>query len=91
MGYCGPMGFPAQIPVHRVGGMNFLWLLRGYGFIEVWIMRGSTVFSFWGLFLLDLLASVAEVESIWMAVSFRIWGGSLESAGILVAIVCCGG
>jgi hypothetical protein len=43
MGYCGPMGFASQIPVHRVGGMELLWDIRGYGLSGVWIMRGSTV------------------------------------------------
>jgi hypothetical protein len=43
MWYCGLMGFGAQIPVHRVGGMEMLWHLRGYGLSEVWFTRGSTV------------------------------------------------
>jgi hypothetical protein len=45
MGYCGLMGFRAQIPIHRVGGMVLLWYLRGYGLSKVWFMRGSTVYS----------------------------------------------
>jgi hypothetical protein len=43
MWYCGLMGFGTQIPVHRVGGMEMLWHLRGYGLSEVWFTRGSTV------------------------------------------------
>ena len=43
MGYCGPMGFASKITVHRVGGMELLWHMRGYGLSQVWIKRGSTV------------------------------------------------
>src|SRR6266849_3757484 len=43
IGYCGLMGFGAQIPIHRVGGMVLLWYLRGYGLSKVWFTRGSTV------------------------------------------------
>src|ERR1700761_4705385 len=28
---------------HRHGYMKNLWVLRGYGFSEVWVRRGSTV------------------------------------------------
>src|SRR5713101_9121179 len=45
IGYCGLMGFGAQIPIHRVGGMVLLWYSRGYGLSKVWFTRGSTVFS----------------------------------------------
>ena len=43
IGYCGLMGFGAQIPIHRVGGMVLLWYSRGYGLSKVWFTRGSTV------------------------------------------------
>ena len=43
MGYCGPMGYGMQFPANRVGGSLELWVIRGYGFSEVWVMRGSTV------------------------------------------------
>jgi hypothetical protein len=43
MGYCGRMGYGVKIPAHRVGGPEKLWVIRGYGLSEVWVMRGSTV------------------------------------------------
>ena len=32
MGYCGPMGYGVQIPAHRVGGSEKLWVIRGMGY-----------------------------------------------------------
>ena len=46
MGYCGPMGYGVKIPAHRVGGPEKLWVIRGYGLSEVWVMRGSTVVAY---------------------------------------------
>ena len=46
MGYCGLMGFGAQIPIHRVGGMVLLWYSRGYGLSKVWFTRSSTVYGY---------------------------------------------
>ncbi|KJA26851.1 hypothetical protein HYPSUDRAFT_132193, partial [Hypholoma sublateritium FD-334 SS-4] len=46
MGYCGLMGYGLQIPAHRLGGSIFLWVMRGYGLSEVWVMRVSTVIAF---------------------------------------------
>ncbi|KAF8814357.1 hypothetical protein BYT27DRAFT_7014425, partial [Phlegmacium glaucopus] len=45
MGYCGPMGYGIQFPANQVGGQPELWDIRGYGFREVWVKRGSTVFN----------------------------------------------
>ena len=43
MGYCGLMGYGLQIPANQLGGPNFLWVIRGYGFSQAWVMRVSTV------------------------------------------------
>jgi len=43
MGYCRPMGYGMQFPAYQVGGQVRLWVIRGYGLTEVWVMRGSTV------------------------------------------------
>src|SRR6266849_4564540 len=45
IGYCGLMGFGAQIPIHQVGGTVLLWYSRGYGLSKVWFTRGSTVYG----------------------------------------------
>ena len=45
MGYCRPMGYGMQFPVNQVGGQLELWVLRGYGLLEVWVKRSSTVVS----------------------------------------------
>ena len=45
MGYCGPMGYGMQFPANQVGGQLELWVLRGYGLLEVWVKRSSTVVS----------------------------------------------
>ncbi|KIJ97764.1 hypothetical protein K443DRAFT_105104, partial [Laccaria amethystina LaAM-08-1] len=37
------MGCAMHFPVNQLGGHKMLWGLRGYGFLEVWIKRGSTV------------------------------------------------
>ena len=34
MGYCGLMGYGLQIPANQLGGPNFLWVIRGYGFSQ---------------------------------------------------------
>lgn len=39
------MGFWSKIAVHRVGGLIFIWGIRGYGLIEVCVKRGSTVYD----------------------------------------------
>ena len=44
MGYCGLMGYGLQIPANQPGGPNFLWVIRGYGFSQAWVMRVSTVY-----------------------------------------------
>ena len=46
MGYSRPMGFYMQIPAHRVGGPEKVWVTGGYGLSEVCVMAGSTVLSF---------------------------------------------
>ena len=43
MGYSRPMGFYMQIPAHRVGGPEKVWVTGGYGLSEVCVMTGSTV------------------------------------------------
>ena len=45
MGYCGPMGYGMHSPAHQVGGWLGLWVKRGYGLPEVWVKRGSTVYT----------------------------------------------
>ena len=45
MGYCGLMGYGLQIPANQLGRPNFLWVIRGYGFSQAWVMRVSTVVS----------------------------------------------
>jgi len=32
MGYSRPMGFYMQIPAHRVGGPEKVWVTGGYGY-----------------------------------------------------------
>jgi len=44
MGYGRFMGYVMHFPVNQLGGHKMLWGLRGYGFSEVWVKRGSTVF-----------------------------------------------
>ena len=44
MGYSRPMGFYMQIPAHRVGGPEKVWVTGGYGLSEVCVMAGSTVY-----------------------------------------------
>ena len=39
------MGFGSKIPVTRVGGRDFLWVMAGYGLPRVWVKTGSTVLS----------------------------------------------
>jgi hypothetical protein len=47
MGYCGPMGYYGmQFPAIQAGGQLELWVLRGYGFLEVWVKRSSTTVVF---------------------------------------------
>ena len=43
MGYGRFMGYAMHFPVNQLGGHKMLWDKRGYGFIEVWVKRGSTV------------------------------------------------
>ena len=43
MGYGRIMGFGSKIPVTRVGGQDFLWVMAGYGLPQVWVKTGSTV------------------------------------------------
>ena len=43
MGYCGPTGYGMQFPANQAGGQLELWVLRGYGLLEVWVKRSSTV------------------------------------------------
>jgi len=43
MGYGRFMGYVMHFPVNQLGGHKMLWGLRGYGFSEVWVKRGSTV------------------------------------------------
>jgi len=43
MGYGRFMGYAMHFPVNQLGGPKVLWGLRGYGFSEVWVFRGSTV------------------------------------------------
>jgi len=43
MGYGRFMGYAMHFPVNQLGGHKMLWGLRGYGFSEVWVKRGSTV------------------------------------------------
>ena len=35
--------FPLHFPANQLGGRKMLWGLRGYGFSDVWVKRGSTV------------------------------------------------
>jgi hypothetical protein len=37
------MGYAMHFPANQLGGPKMLWGLRGYGFSEVWVKRGSTV------------------------------------------------
>jgi len=46
MGYSGLMGYGMQIPAHQLGGPIVLWVIRGYGFSQVWVKRSSTVVVF---------------------------------------------
>ncbi|KIJ92526.1 hypothetical protein K443DRAFT_113412 [Laccaria amethystina LaAM-08-1] len=43
MGYGRFMGYAMHFPMNQLGGPKMLWGLRGYGFSEVWVKRGSTV------------------------------------------------
>jgi hypothetical protein len=43
MGYGRFMGYAMHFPANQLGGPKMLWGLRGYGFSEVWVKRGSTV------------------------------------------------
>ena len=43
MGYGRFMGYAMHFPANQLGGHKMLWDKRGYGFIEVWVKRGSTV------------------------------------------------
>jgi len=43
MGYGRFMGYAMHFPTNQLGGHKMLWGLRGYGFSEVWVKRGSTV------------------------------------------------
>jgi hypothetical protein len=43
MGYGRFMGYAMHFPTNQLGGPKMLWGLRGYGFSEVWVKRGSTV------------------------------------------------
>ena len=43
MGYCGHMGCGMQFPAYGVGGWVRLWVIRGYGLSEIWVMRDSTL------------------------------------------------
>ena len=44
MGYGRFMGYAMHFPAHQLGGHKMLWDKRGYGFAEVWVKRGSTVY-----------------------------------------------
>jgi hypothetical protein len=37
------MGYGMQFPANQVGGWLKLWGVGGYGLLEVWVKRGSTV------------------------------------------------
>jgi hypothetical protein len=39
------MGYGMQIPMNQLGGQVFLWVIRVYGLSEVWVKRGSTVYT----------------------------------------------
>jgi hypothetical protein len=41
MGY--GFNYGMQFPANQVGGQLDLWVLRGYGLLEVWVKRSSTV------------------------------------------------
>ena len=43
MGYGRFMGYAMHFPANQLGGHKMLWDKRSYGFIEVWVKRGSTV------------------------------------------------
>jgi hypothetical protein len=45
MGYGRFMGYAMHFPANQLGGPKMLWGLRGYGFSEVWVKTGSTVFG----------------------------------------------
>ena len=45
MGYGRFMGYAMHFPAHQLGGHQMLWDKRGYGFTEVWVKRGSTVYA----------------------------------------------
>jgi len=36
-------GYGMHFPAHQVGGQAELWDITGYGFSQVWVMRGPTV------------------------------------------------
>ena len=74
MGYCGLMGYGLQIPANQPGGPNFLWVIRGYGFSQAWVMRVSTVYIY--------IYSYLRFESAMMPTPVRTqWGNpSLRSA-----------
>ena len=40
------MGYGMKIPAQQVGGLLRVWVMRGYGLIGVWDIRGSTVIPF---------------------------------------------
>ena len=42
----GPtMGYGMHFPAHQVGGLAELWDITGYGFSQVWVKTGLTVYS----------------------------------------------
>jgi hypothetical protein len=41
----GGMGYGADFSANRVGSSRNLWVPTGYGFSQVWVMTGFTVFQ----------------------------------------------
>ena len=45
MGDKGFMGYVEDFPASQLGRWDFLWVMGGYGFREVWVIRVSTVLA----------------------------------------------
>jgi len=41
------MGYGVQIPAHRVGGPKNIWDFEVYGLSKSWVMRVSTVLTYY--------------------------------------------